>query len=249
LIPHLRQRGVQDILAVDLSEHMLQALKARYGSKSTVGNEPGEGQDVHPAAQAFPHAASHPAVGLAAADALLHHTPPLSVTLPLRAAGSPHAAQQALRHPAAGVRTWLGDFTELPPFLGTADAILMNAVFGNFFSQREALIKASFLLKPGGHLVLSHPMGRAWHAGLRAGSPELVAHELPDQQALQEMVQDLPLQVASFTDDTELYNVLLQVGSCAVWVVWGAGKAMDPGLVPALTPCAVLLCSCVATMS
>lgn len=122
------------------------------------------------------------------------------------------------------MRTWLGDFTELPPFLGTADTILMNAVFGNFFSQREALIKASFLLKPGGHLVLSHPMGRAWHAGLRAGSPELVAHDLPDQQALQEMVQDLPLHVASFTDEAELYNVLLQVGSCAVWVVWGHGQ-------------------------
>eukprot|EP00775_Hariotina_reticulata_P004557 gene4557-4809_t len=41
LIPVLRSRGVQDILAVDLSPAMLQQLAARYPPPSTVGNDPG----------------------------------------------------------------------------------------------------------------------------------------------------------------------------------------------------------------
>ena len=41
LVPFLRERGVRDILAVDLSPKMLAALEARYGEPSTLGNDLG----------------------------------------------------------------------------------------------------------------------------------------------------------------------------------------------------------------
>lgn len=65
----------------------------------------------------------------------------------------------------AGVRTWAGDFLHLPNYYGPVDAICMNAVFGNFHSTREALLRASMLLVPGGHLVISHLMGRSATTG------------------------------------------------------------------------------------
>jgi SAM-dependent methyltransferase len=48
LIPHLRARGVKDILAVDLSPVMLQQLAARYPPPSTVGNDSGTADLVEP---------------------------------------------------------------------------------------------------------------------------------------------------------------------------------------------------------
>jgi hypothetical protein len=109
-----------------------------------------------------PRAALLPCAPCARPPALLNPPPP------------PHLPPPALPPPPLGVRTWQGDFVDLPPYMGTADAVIMNSVLGNLYSPREALIRASFLLKPVGHLVVSHPMGRDWHGevlpSLSAGS-------------------------------------------------------------------------------
>ena len=115
----------------------------------------------------------------------------------------------------AGVRVWQGDFLDLPQYYAPFDAIVMNAVFGNMFDSRAVLLKASLYTKPGGHVVISHPLGRAWHASLAASSPDMVPHELPDQQQLEELVKDLPLELVDFRDEEELYLAVLQVsGRC-----------------------------------
>lgn len=59
------------------------------------------------------------------------------------------------------VRTWCGDFVDLPLWQGPADAVFFNAVFGNMHDQRAALLAAAALLRPGGSLVISHPLGRS----------------------------------------------------------------------------------------
>lgn len=62
----------------------------------------------------------------------------------------------------------------------------------------------------GGHIVISHPLGRAWHEELRAGDAELVPHALPDTPTLQQLIADLPLRMRSFQDDRDLYLTVLQ---------------------------------------
>lgn len=47
------------------------------------------------------------------------------------------------------VRTWLGDVESIPAFQGPFDAALFNAVFGNIYDQREALLRTCLLLRPG----------------------------------------------------------------------------------------------------
>ncbi|KAF6257480.1 Flavokinase-domain-containing protein [Scenedesmus sp. NREL 46B-D3] len=150
LIPHLQARGVQDILAVDVSAAMVQQLQQLHPAPSSCGNY-------------------------------------------------------------AGVRTWLGDFMQVPAYMGPANAICMNAVFGNFVDLHEALLKAALMLQPGGHLLISHAMGRAWHTQLHKERPEMVPNELPDKQQLQQLIEDLPFELVQCTDDPELYIAVLQV--------------------------------------
>jgi SAM-dependent methyltransferase len=59
----------------------------------------------------------------------------------------------------AAVRTWNGDICQLPLHQGRADVIFMNAVFGNLQDTRLALQHCCDLLVPGGHIVISHPLG------------------------------------------------------------------------------------------
>eukprot|EP00200_Dunaliella_tertiolecta_P007165 CAMPEP_0202375320 /NCGR_PEP_ID=MMETSP1127-20130417/6009_1 /ASSEMBLY_ACC=CAM_ASM_000462 /TAXON_ID=3047 /ORGANISM="Dunaliella tertiolecta, Strain CCMP1320" /LENGTH=442 /DNA_ID=CAMNT_0048972759 /DNA_START=83 /DNA_END=1411 /DNA_ORIENTATION=+ len=152
LVPHMQARGVQDILAVDLSAAMLEVLQKKYGaSQSTLGND-------------------------------------------------------------AGVRTWAGDILDLPNYLGWgADAFHFNGVFGNIHDPRAALLHASLQAKPGGHIVISHPMGRAWHCQLAASQPDITPHTLPSRHELDEMLKGLPLRVVDFTDAQDLYLAVLQV--------------------------------------
>jgi SAM-dependent methyltransferase len=59
----------------------------------------------------------------------------------------------------ATVRTWEGAFDDLPPHQGRADAIFMNAVFGNLPDSHGALLKCCSLLNPAGAAIISHPLG------------------------------------------------------------------------------------------
>ncbi|KAL4447549.1 hypothetical protein ABPG75_004768 [Micractinium tetrahymenae] len=110
-----------------------------------------------------------------------------------------------------GVRTWLGDIVDLPGYQGPFDAAVFNAVFGNLRDQHLALTKACFLLRPGSYVMISHPLGRPWHESFRAKNPRLVPNQLPQREALEALVRDLPLRVLSVTDEPEFFMALLQV--------------------------------------
>lgn len=65
------------------------------------------------------------------------------------------------------VRAWCGDIVDLPAFQGPADAVFFNAVLGNVHDQHAALWAGCRQLRPGGCVVLSHPLGRRVHDELR----------------------------------------------------------------------------------
>ena len=114
----------------------------------------------------------------------------------------------------SGVRTWCGDVVDLPNFLGPADAFFFNGVFGNLYNQRDALLRAALMLRPGGCIVISHPMGRGWHTRLRERDAEMVPHLLPaDGEELERLVHDLPLRVLNLVDEKHLYLACLQVSA------------------------------------
>jgi hypothetical protein len=62
----------------------------------------------------------------------------------------------------------------------------------------------------GGHIVLSHPLGRGWHADFRRGAPALAPHGLPNAARLAALAAGLPLTVRALADEDAQYLALLQ---------------------------------------
>lgn len=110
------------------------------------------------------------------------------------------------------LRTWIGDIVDLPNYQGPFDVIFFNAVFGNLYSPREALIHSCFLLRPGSNLVISHPLGRKWHEQYRHQNPAIVPHPLPgSKQEFEDLLFDLPLECMHFQDDVDFYMAIAHV--------------------------------------
>ncbi|KAK2078434.1 hypothetical protein QBZ16_003274 [Prototheca wickerhamii] len=109
------------------------------------------------------------------------------------------------------VRTWLGDFMELPTYMGPVDAIFFNAVFGNMEDPHAALYQATRFLKPGGYICISHPLGRPWLEQYRKREPDIVPHPLPSESDLIALTRDLPLKLRSCTDEKDFYCAILEV--------------------------------------
>ncbi|GMH41837.1 hypothetical protein BSKO_09747 [Bryopsis sp. KO-2023] len=110
-----------------------------------------------------------------------------------------------------GVRVWCGDIVDIPDFMGPVDCIFMNAVFGNFFDVEEALLRCALMLRPGGKIVISHPLGRNWQSALHAKYPKMVPHALPDREGMETMIRGLPLEVHEWKDESDLYVAVLEV--------------------------------------
>jgi len=127
----------------------------------------------------------------------------------LRAAQQRHPSPGVLGN-AQGVRFWLGDVVDLPAWLGPFHAVFFNACFGNVFEQRDTLARTALLTCHGGHMVLSHPLGRAYVHRLHQADPVIVPHELPDEPALRTLISGLPLRLVSLVDDPAFYCAVLQ---------------------------------------
>lgn len=80
------------------------------------------------------------------------------------------------------------------------------------YDQRDDLLRTALLLKPGGHIIISHPLGRKWlNEQLHEKHPETVPHPLPDQAQLEALIADLPLRLVDYFDEPQLYIATLQV--------------------------------------
>lgn len=56
-----------------------------------------------------------------------------------------------------------------------------------------------------------HCAGRKWHTELHQTYPDMVPHELPDLDTLDELLHDLPLAVRSFANEPEFYNAVVAI--------------------------------------
>ena len=193
----MQARGVQDILAVDLSAAMLAEVEKAYVHVGTLGNDLGEQGCMHvpwqqnnlveQVCKQVPWQGNDLDIRVcllvtrASAEAplftcLARLKKLLSCRSSLPYADSPPPLYLCI----SGVRTWCGDVVDLPPYLTAgSEAIFMNSCFGNMHSPRDALLRASLMLRPGGRVVVSHPLGRKWLQGLKASKPEMVSQRHP----------------------------------------------------------------------
>ena len=110
------------------------------------------------------------------------------------------------------LRTWCGDVMDLPDYMGPFDVVFCNAVYGNLHNPREALLKLLLMTKPGGYVVISHPLGSKWHQNYSAANPDIVPHPLPSEASLEsDILYDLPAKLVQFIDNDEMYLAVLQL--------------------------------------
>jgi riboflavin kinase len=117
-------------------------------------------------------------------------------------------AEAQKRYPS--VRLWCGDFIDIPREMGLFDVVFFNAVFGNMWNQRHALLSATAHLTSTGRILISHPMGAAFAEQLRAKDPKMVLHPLPSEKSTAELVRGLPLKIQYFSDQKLLYLCILE---------------------------------------
>jgi len=94
------------------------------------------------------------------------------------------------------------------------DRVVLNACFGNLWDQGLALQHVvEALLKDGGLIVISHPLGRKWLQDLQAQDPRMVRHPLPSRSDLQLLASRISprLRVESFEEDDGFYCGVLQL--------------------------------------
>lgn len=121
----------------------------------------------------------------------------------------PSPASTLGNHPC--VRTWVGDIIDLPNYYAPFDAVFFNAVFCNVHDQRQALLRAALLTKPGGWIVISHPLGRTWLEEYSRSNPSIVPHRLPEKQELEKLIYDLPLKTIYYRDSFSNYIAKMKV--------------------------------------
>ncbi|KAL4537256.1 hypothetical protein Ndes2437B_g08402 [Nannochloris sp. 'desiccata'] len=109
------------------------------------------------------------------------------------------------------VRTWVGDIIDLPVYYAPFDAVFFNAVFCNVHDQRQALLRAALLTRPGGWIVISHPLGRTWLEEYSKGNTIIVPHRLPEKHELEKLIYDLPLELIYYRDSFSNYLAKMKV--------------------------------------
>ncbi len=85
------------------------------------------------------------------------------------------------------------------------DAVFFNACFGNIFDQKLALKKTHDLLRSGGSIVISHPLGKRFVKALHDSDPEIVPHFLPEKDQLTEWAKELGMELVEFIDEPDFY--------------------------------------------
>ena len=102
---------------------------------------------------------------------------------------------------------WHGDILDYTPDNNHQfDAVWCNACFGNFYNQQSVVGHISDLLKPGGRLLITHPLGFDFVKALHERDPKKVPHILPDsQQAASQLAEHCDLQIESLLMEPELY--------------------------------------------
>jgi ubiquinone/menaquinone biosynthesis C-methylase UbiE len=108
------------------------------------------------------------------------------------------------------VRFWLGDISEFDSPPKTFDAVFFNACFGNIFDRERALEVAAGLLKDGGKIVISHPLGNHFVKELQESNSDLVLTLMPDRQLLLRWCEELPLELSVFCDEPDFYLSILR---------------------------------------
>lgn len=87
---------------------------------------------------------------------------------------------------------------------GEFDGVIANSCFANFWDQLDCIDAMTTGLRQGGIVVVAHPVGSRFVAGLNADNPNVTPHLMPTESEFAEMTSSVPLQVLEFAESLDM---------------------------------------------
>ncbi|MCF8079992.1 MAG: class I SAM-dependent methyltransferase [Desulfobacterales bacterium] len=109
-----------------------------------------------------------------------------------------------LRENYSGVETLAADVRDLTLPDASLDAALINACYPNIADKPGAFANLSRMMKAGGRLVVSHPLGKRFIYTLRKTSP-FPLDDFPEKSEAKRLLAPYGLALQTFVDDPVLY--------------------------------------------
>ena len=103
-----------------------------------------------------------------------------------------------------------GDISQLEIHDGSIDVVVINACYPNILDKHTAFLKISRMMRNGGRIVISHPMGRRFIEILKNKMPFPLDDFPADEATARELFGDYGLEVGSLVDERDLYILVLR---------------------------------------
>jgi SAM-dependent methyltransferase len=100
--------------------------------------------------------------------------------------------------------TILGDVRNLRLPESSLDVVFINACYPNIVDKVGAFSNIGRMTKPGGRLVISHPMGKSFIEAIRDHVP-FPLDDFPERDQAESMLEPLGFSVERLTDESDLY--------------------------------------------
>jgi ubiquinone/menaquinone biosynthesis C-methylase UbiE len=100
--------------------------------------------------------------------------------------------------------TILGDVRDLELPDGSVDVVFINACYPNIVDKATAFFNISRMLKPGGRLVISHPLGKAFIEVIKKSTP-FPLDDFPERADAENLLRALGFAIKGFFDEPEIY--------------------------------------------
>jgi SAM-dependent methyltransferase len=108
------------------------------------------------------------------------------------------------------VETIYGDIRDLRLPGGCVDVVFINACYSNIVDKHRSFINIRRMLRQGGRVVISHPMGRSFTAFLKEEMPFPVDDFPEDQWEAGALFEPYGLVVSDLISEDKLYILVLK---------------------------------------
>lgn len=94
---------------------------------------------------------------------------------------------------------------------GSVDVVFMNACYPNIVDKPGSFANISRMMKPGGRMVISHPMGKSFIDALKEESP-FPLDDFPEQREAERLLKPYGFEIHRFVDEAKLYILVATKG-------------------------------------
>jgi SAM-dependent methyltransferase len=109
------------------------------------------------------------------------------------------------------VVTFRADIKDLALPDSSVDVVFINACYPNIADKKGAFENIARMMKKGGRMVISHPLGKAFVKILMRNAPYPL-DEFPDKEDAKILFRPFGFNIHNFIDEPELYILVLMLG-------------------------------------